>query len=157
MIIKQLIDEDFSNYKKASMFIGFPHCTFKCEKEIGKQVCQNGILANSPDILIDASRVVKRYDENKLTSAVVCGGLEPMDDFDDLLSFISEFRKYTNDDIVVYTGYYKDEILYKVAQLSQYKNIIIKYGRYHPGQEKHWDDVLGVYLASNNQYAEKIS
>ena len=33
MIIKQLIDEDFVNYKVPSMFIAFPRCTFKCEKE----------------------------------------------------------------------------------------------------------------------------
>ena len=28
-----LIDEDFSNYKEATMTIGFPFCTFKCGRE----------------------------------------------------------------------------------------------------------------------------
>ena len=60
-------------------------------------------------------------------------------------------------DIVIYTGYYKEEIADKIALLSKYKNIIIKYGRYIPNQEKHYDEVLGVYLASSNQRGEKIS
>jgi len=37
------------------------------------------------------------------------------------------------------------------------KNIIIKYGRFIPDKEKHYDEVLGIYLASDNQYAERIS
>lgn len=45
----------------------------------------------------------------------------------------------------------------KFHVLSEYKNIVVKFGRYIPGQEKHYDEVLGVYLASDNQYAEKIS
>ena len=39
MLIKGIIDEDFLNYKKPSMVIAFPHCSFKCEKELGKKVC----------------------------------------------------------------------------------------------------------------------
>ena len=38
-----------------------------------------------------------------------------------------------------------------------FKNIIIKFGRYIPNQQAHYDDILGVNLASNNQYAIKIS
>ena len=37
-----------------------------------------------------------------------------------------------------------------------FKNIIIKYGRYIPDQEPHYDEVLGVNLASDNQYAERL-
>ena len=39
----------------------------------------------------------------------------------------------------------------------KWENIIIKFGRYIPNQEKHYDDVLGIELASDNQYAEVIS
>jgi hypothetical protein len=46
---------------------------------------------------------------------------------------------------------------YYFARLQQIPNIIIKYGRYIPNQASHYDNVLGVYLASNNQFAEKIS
>ena len=30
--------EDFINYKKPSIFIAFPFCSFKCEKDCGKQI-----------------------------------------------------------------------------------------------------------------------
>ena len=47
MIIKELRDEDFTNYKLPSMVVGFPSCTFKCEKECPgcKGMCQNSSLA----------------------------------------------------------------------------------------------------------------
>ena len=47
MKIKGIIAEDFVNYKKPSMFIGFPTCTWKCEKECGIEMCQNKGLAHS--------------------------------------------------------------------------------------------------------------
>ena len=52
MILKGLIDEDFINYKKPSMVLEFPYCTFKCDKECGRQVCQNSDLASAPNIEI---------------------------------------------------------------------------------------------------------
>ena len=57
---------------------------------------------------------------------------------------------------MIYTGYYLDEIADKIRVLTEYKNIIIKFGRFVPNQKKHYDEVLGVYLASDNQYAKKI-
>jgi hypothetical protein len=35
-------------------------------------------------------------------------------------------------------------------------NIIVKFGRYRPNQEPHFDKVLGVELASDNQYAKEF-
>lgn len=61
MKIKQLIDEDFSNYKKVSMLIGFSKCTFKCEKECGIKMCQNASLAISPTIEVSIKKIVERY------------------------------------------------------------------------------------------------
>ena len=157
MKIKTLLDEDFVNYKKSSMFIGFPYCTFKCDKECGKQVCQNSALANSQGIEISITSLIDRYINNPITEAIVCGGLEPFDTYQQLLEFITELRKQTDDDIVIYTGYYKNEIQDYINELMQFKNIIIKFGRYIPNQKKHFDNVLEINLASDNQYAEKIS
>lgn len=157
MYIKGLVDEDFVNYKKPSMFISFPKCSFKCDKECGMQVCQNSTLALSQNINIDTSRLVERYLSNPITHAIVCGGLEPIDTFDELIEFVSVLRENTEDDIVIYTGYYKNEILDKIDELSKFKNIIVKFGRFIPNQEKHFDEILGIYLASNNQYSERIS
>ena len=40
--------------------------------------------------------------------------------------------------------------------VTNYNNIIIKFGRYIPNQGTHFDKVLGVKLASDNQYALKF-
>lgn len=159
MTIKGLIDEDFVNYKKPCMLIAFPYCTFKCEKECGMQVCQNSALATAQNIYIQEDVLITRYIQNNITKAICFQGLEPLDSWEDVQDFVKKIRKVynCNDDIVIYTGYYKDEIKDKVKWLSQFDNIIIKYGRYIPNQEKHYDETLGVELASDNQYAEKIS
>ena len=176
MILKQIVDEDFINYKKPSMFIAFPSCDWKCEKECGKRVCQNGTLATSPDIELDEMYIVDRYINNHITNAVVIGGLEPFDRFVDLCNFIMCLRKKSGDDIVIYTGYTKEELINKKVDadtmmcgelfsfdinylylIKTFHNIIIKFGRYIPNQEPHFDEVLGVNLASDNQYAEKFS
>jgi hypothetical protein len=157
MNIVQLIDEDFVNYKKASMVIGFPKCTFKCDKECGQKVCQNSELANSKTIDISIEKLVNRYIENEITNSVVLQGLEPFDSFDDLLDFIDVFRNHTNDDIVIYTGYNEDEIEEKIKYLQEYKNIIVKFGRFIPDKESKYDELLGINLASPNQYAKQIS
>ena len=159
MKIKGLTDEDFVKYKKPSMFIIFPFCSFKCEKESGVMCCQNSSLAHAKIIDISEEKLILRYLDNPITKAIVCGGLEPMDSFDELSSFIKSLRVDYKclDDIVIYTGFNKAEIEDKIQILKQYPNIIIKYGRFIPNQESHKDDVLGIELASPNQYAEELS
>lgn len=158
MVIKGLIDEDFVNYKNPSMVIMFPRCSWKCEKECGKRVCQNGALALSPDIHIDAKALIERYLSNPITSAIVIGGLEPLDDYGELIYFLNYLRNQyeCNDDVVIYTGYEKNEIAGELRDLASYGNIIVKYGRFIPNQQPHFDEVLGVNLASNNQHAIRL-
>ena len=157
MIVKGIIDCDLINYKKPAMVVEFPNCTFKCDKECGRQVCQNGALACAPSISILVSEIVNHYLQNDMNQAIVFQGLEPFDSWLDMYFLIQMLRKETNDDIVIYTGYTEEEIRDKVFLLDLFPNIIIKYGRYIPGQEPHYDKVLGVNLASDNQYAKKIS
>lgn len=159
MLIKGLVDEDFINYKKPSMFIIFPFCSFKCENEAKVHCCQNSNLARSPIIEISAENIIERYTSNKITKSIVCGGLEPMDSFDDLSQLLYSFRDKSEDDFVIYTGYTKHECEEKgyLTQLSNFSNVIIKFGRYIPNSKSHYDEVLGVTLNSDGQYAEKIS
>ena len=157
MWIKGIVIEEFSNYKLPSMFIIFPFCNWKCDMECGERVCQNGSLAKAPIKDIDVDILIEKYLNNPISKAVVCGGLEPIDSWSDLLLFIEKFRLKSQDNIVIYTGYYKEEITDEINILKQYKNIIVKFGRFLPGQEKHYDKVLGVELASDNQHAEVIS
>ena len=157
MIVKEIRDEDFTNYKKPSMFIGFPSCSWKCEKECGERCCQNSALTQAPNISIYINDIIERYEQNPITKAIVCGGLEPMDSWGDLRAFIVNCRYWFSDDIVIYTGYNESEIQDKIEDLELYENIIIKFGRYIPNQQPHYDDVLGVKLASDNQYAKVVS
>ncbi len=172
-----LIDEDFINYKKPAMVIEFPKCSFKCDKEFGTRICQNGSLASAPRIMVSKQELIDRYMNNPITEAIVCQGLEPFDSVEDLFALIDYFREATKDDIVIYTGYTKEELeesqIYRMTGikedeittekislltfLKKYDNIIIKYGRYKPFDSPHYDEVLGVNLASDNQYAERIS
>ena len=147
-----IIPEDFVNYKVASLTIEFPYCTFKC----GESVCQNSALAHSPKIDISSADLLERYYLNDpITSAIVLQGLEPLDSFDDVLDIIRTLRisYHNNDPVVIYTGYTEDEVADKISQLAPFGNIIVKFGRYIPNQKPHYDDVLGVNLASDNQYA----
>ena len=151
MIIKEIKDEDFINYKKPSMFIGFPTCSWKCEKECGVCCCQNGEIASMKNFDVPVRDISDRYLSNLITSAIVCGGLEPLDSFGDLQELILSIRESgCLDDIVIYTGYNPQEIDNKISILKKYKNIIIKFGRFIPNQNPHFDEVLGVNLASDN-------
>ena len=158
MLIKGLVDEDFVNYKKPSMFIAFPTCSWKCEYECGRRVCQNSTLATFPSIRILSKDIVKRYMNNQITNAIVIGGLEPFDSLEDLRGLIHEIRLETEEDVVIYTGYTEEECTNNgwIANLKQFGNIIIKFGRFVPDEKPHYDEVLGINLASDNQYAKKI-
>ena len=157
--IKGIRMEDFTNYKKPSMYIAFPSCTFKCERECGQKMCQNSSLVQAPTLVIGVHSIVNKYINNPITSAIVIGGLEPFDSEEDLRMLIVCLRAATQDDIIIYTGYTKEEIqereIYKY--LLNAKNIIVKFGRFIPNQQPHYDNVLGIKLASDNQWAERIS
>ncbi len=159
MLIKGVTDEDFVNYKIPSMYICTNTCSFKCDRESGVSCCQNSSLARQESIDVSVDMLVRRYLENGITGAVVFGGLEPFDQFEDVFRFIFYLReKYHCDDtVVVYTGYNETEILYQLNRLKNFKNIIVKFGRFIPNDENRYDEVLGVTLASKNQYAKYIS
>ena len=154
MTVKTIVDEDFSNYCKPSMLIGTPRCTMKC----GAEYCQNNPLLKVPDKQINDNEIIQRYLDNNLTHTIVFGGLDPLDSIFQLGLFIVEFREKSDDNIVIYTGYNKHEIENEVKYLAlcAKKNLIMKFGRYVPNQEPHEDEILGVKLASDNQYAERI-
>ena len=160
MLVRLIQYEDFVNYKKPSMFIGIGYCNWKCCKESGIPitVCQNSELAKQKEIDISMDEIFHRYIENPITKAIVIGGLEPVTKYDDIYNLIKYFRSHgCNDDFVIYTGFYKKEIPTIVGQLTQFLNIIIKFGRFVPNSNKKYDETLGVTLASDNQYAERIS
>ena len=158
MKLKGIVDSDISNYKKISMFVITNTCSLKCDKENGNNYCQNSGLLSSPDIEISADELYERYVKSKLSEALVIGGLEPFDSIADLLEIMVTFRGVhkCTDDIVIYTGYRKEEISSELFILRDYKPFIVKFGRYRPNQKPHFDEILGVELANDEQYAEYI-
>ena len=157
--IKDIMDEDFQDYKATSMMIAFCDCDWKCAKDgnFPISICQNCSIAKQKTHIVKIEDIYNRYINNHITSAIVLGGLEPMLQFDEVVALISYFRnKGCNDTFVIYTGYYEYEISDKINILSPYRNIILKLGRYKPNKDKYYNNLLGVYLANEEQYAIEL-
>ena len=159
MLVKTIVQETYQDYKKPAMLISTCYCDWKCcnEQNISNSICHNKQTTDFKNIKIDNNKIIEKYLNNPLTEAIIFGGLEPMKQFEEVIELISEIREKTLDDIVIYTGYYPYEIVEQLNQLSLFRNIIIKFGRYLINSEPIFDEVLGIKLASKNQYAIKIS
>lgn len=159
MKLLDIIEDDFVNYRVPSMTLEFPFCTFKCEKECGEPVCQNHKLKNDIYYDYDIDDIIAAYDKDEISASIVFQGLEPLDSFDDVIDFIDKFRSNHIDDIVIYTGYTEDEVISKgwYNKLASYCNVVVKFGRFVPNSNSVKDSVLGVKLASINQYGKRIS
>lgn len=157
MKIKNIYCNDFINFGgHCSLTIAMPYCSFKC----GKELCQNSPLAKSPIIDISIDTIIEKFMESDLMDAVVFQGLEPFDSWEELQSFILNFRYRSPVPIVIYTGYNLEELKKDwIDWLKLYSEdgpIIIKFGRYIPNQKPHYDPILKVNLASDNQYAIEV-
>jgi len=158
MKVKGIIDYDCHNYKLPCLTVMFPFCTLKCNALNKHPVCHNTDLLNEPNMDVSGEFIWKMYSQSKLTKAFCFQGMEPFDSFEDLAELIHFIRKEKQcyDPIVIYTGYNKGEDPVVENMLRKYENIIVKWGRFIAGQEPHYDEILGVKLASDNQYAELI-
>lgn len=156
--VKGIIWEDTVNYKKICTTLMMPKCSFKCDKEYGVQICQNWGLAATPSQTVPINLFMRKYMANPLTEAIVLQGLEPFDSLIDLYTVAAALSDFNcTDDLVVYTGYDRIEVGSKLQPLFYIPgHLIVKWGRYVPNQTPHYDSVLGVYLASDNQYGEII-
>ena len=160
MRLKGIIAEDFCNYKLPSMFLISAICNWKCciEQGIDVSVCQNHQMAHAPTIDISDIDIYEAFSNNCITKAVVLGGLEPFMQFDEMLNLIRTFRsKGELCDFIIYTGYYPNEIREELLSLSSQPGIIVKFGRFIFESCPVYDEILGVTLASCNQFALRIS
>lgn len=161
MIVRTIVDEDFVQYKEPCMYIATAFCNGKCCKEAGipLSVCLNDAWRGTATIAMVDEGIIERYLSNSITTTICFAGLEPFEQFDQVYNFIEKLRKDydCNDTVLIYTGYNKEEIAELIEKLKDFDNIIIKFGRFVPDNPGRFDDVLGVHLASDNQYAERIS
>lgn len=157
--IKGIVEEDFTQYRRPTMVILFPTCTFKCDKENKCDLCQNAKLLQEPDILVDPKAIVDRYMKNSITEGFVFSGMEPFDSTEDVYSLLANIRAVTDDVVVIYTGYTYSELIDRgdIKKLGKYKNIILKVGRFVPNRPARYDNVLGVTLSSDNQFAIQLT
>lgn len=159
---KGCVIEDFNNYKKPSLYLSNSICNgFKCNREDKSNICQNSELVKTPTKYLTLHYLINQYINNPITKSIVFSGLENFDEFNQMYYFIKILREEykCNDDIVIYTGFNKDEIINEINILKEYSktgNIIIKYGRFNSKGKPRFDNILGIQLASENQYAERI-
>ena len=154
MLVKNIVEEDFVNYKLPSMFIATCFCDWKCcrEQNLDISVCQNSDISKQANYNISNKDIFNRYISNPITKAVVIGGLEPMMQFEEIYDLIKCFRDNNCKDMfVIYTGYNENEILNQIDRLKKFENIILKIGRYRPNNKSHYDDILGINFVSDNQ------
>ena len=143
--LKDLIYERFGDYKDPSLFLCAISCNWKCCKDNPK-ICQNMEINKNPIYEISFEYLYKKYMENPITEDK------------EIIDLIDFFRDSNcNDYFVIYTGYYEDEIEDIINLLKQRKNIIVKFGRFIPNSKEKYDEILGVKLSSDNQYAKIIS
>lgn len=167
MKISNIVESNI-DYKKNSLLIANATCSGKCWKEIGmdSSICQNSDLEKHYTDMTDKEIIsfVDRYVSDGYVEAVVFGGLEPLELSSDIetikkvINFVDGLKK--NIDIVIYTGFYKKEISEDFIEfMKKYKSgrAIIKYGRYIPDEPSVFDSILGVTLASYNQYSEVLN
>lgn len=161
MSIKTFVPEAYEYYKYPVLLIASPFCNFKCCTEAGvsPSICQNSEWAQKSTYEISNCVLIDGYLNNPISKAIVFAGLEPLDSFEEVFAFIEDLRiaYQSNDLVIIYTGYQKSEKRAEVKALQKFPNIIVKFGRYIPNAPFRYDEVLGVTLASDNQYAEKIS
>jgi len=157
--LKTIVDESFQDYKKPAMILSACKCDWKCciEQDIDISICLNSELTKQKELDISIEDIINRYTNNPIPKAIIIAGLEPLLQFDEVLEFIKKFREICDDDLIIYTGYYPEEIKEEITILQKYKNIIMKFGRYKPNTNKKYDDILGIWLVSDNQFARRIS
>lgn len=146
-------DCDIVNYKTGCLYMGVG---YTCSR--GCKGCQNDSLKGEKALEVDPDKVVQDYLDMPVTHAIVFAGLEPLEDLENLILWCRAFRDKTDDPIIIYTGAEvdSDELLNAANWLRNFKNIIFKAGMYLDDQESHYDELLGVNLASNNQMGIRL-
>lgn len=159
MRVRTIVTEDFTNYKEPAMFIGCIKCDGKCCREgsFPLSTCINNDWKDTDIIDMDDNEIIRLYMSNPITHAIVFGLLEPFLQFEEVYAFVKLLRKQygIEDTVIIYTGYKEREIGRMAKSLFDLGNVIIKFGRFVPNAEHHFDATLGVELASPNQYAKR--
>lgn len=150
--------EVFQDYKKSALLLCCISCDWKCciEAGISNDVCQNHNIAKQGEARLPFDVILNRVNSS-LTDAIIFGGLEPLLQTKEVCGLIEYLRECgVKKDILVYTGYYLEEIDSGVLERLKKCHVILKCGRYIPNKPKKFDKILGITLASDNQYGVQL-
>lgn len=155
------VEDNYQDYKKPSVKIITHICDFKCctEQGLDVSVCANHPYAGNPPKKVPNESILGFFEHNRsICRSIVFGGLEPLKQTSELYHLCKYLRENgIDEEIVIYTGYYPEELNpHDMLLIISLKNIIIKFGRYIPNASPRFDEVLGVELISDNQYAVKF-
>lgn len=151
--------EVFQDYKKSALLLCTCFCDWKCCTELGrdKSMCQNSTLKEVAIKKIPFSEIFDMVTRNTVIDAVIFGGLEPFIQINQVIQCIEYLRERgMTKDILIYTGYYIEEIDEAIIERLKESDVILKCGRYIPDRPPKFDDILGVTLASDNQYSIEL-
>ena len=163
MRVRKLLTERFQDYKVPSMYLADCFCDWKCCPD-RPYVCQNHPVAKMPITDIPDDDILDTYTADPITEAIVIAGLEPLLQPHEVCALIQRaVERGIKTTFVIYTGYDKEEVrrngFFDELKRTGFGNgvsVVMKYGRYIPDQQPHFDETLGVELASDNQYGERI-
>lgn len=150
--------EVFQDYKKSALLFCTCFCDWKCciEAGISKDICQNHKIANQREVNLPFEKALNMV-KFSITDSIIFGGLEPILQAEEVCSLIEYLRnKGITKDILIYTGYYIEEIEESVLQRLKNCHVILKCGRFKPDRPKKFDEILGITLASDNQYGVQL-
>jgi len=152
MKLKQILHETYGDYKECSMLLIADNCINKCEG------CHNQHLLQLESKIFPDEEIIKRFVENPLSKAIIFGGLEPMDQAEEVEKFIfTAINMGIACPIIIYTSYNPLSYVFRCSNvmeaIKQYLGkVIIKHGPYKKDLKPVFNEDLGVTLASSNQY-----
>lgn len=152
------IVEVFQDYKKSALLLCCISCDWKCciEAGIDVSVCQNHNIIKQREVYLPFDVILNKVNLS-ITDSIIFGGLEPLLQSDEVCGLIEYLREQgVKKDILVYTGYYIEEIDKEVIKRLKNCHVILKCGRYIPNKPKKFDKILGITLASDNQYSVQL-
>lgn len=114
--------------------------------------CFNQYLRNEPTLTAPAFVIMQAVKSNPFHQGIILGGLEWTEQPQEMIELIVSAKRYELE-VMLYTHYTKEEFLTMFPVLRQ-SGIYVKFGEFKIGEESH--DSMGVTLASNNQYIEKL-
>lgn len=114
--------------------------------------CFNQYLRSRPFQTATAEDIIREVKDNPLHQGIILGGLEWTEQQNEMNDLIIEAQK-NGLEVMLYTHHTKSWMLRNIPRVFG-SGIYVKFGEYKEGEESHQSN--GVWLASNNQYIEKL-